>query len=298
LVFDPFLEKMKVELLVKREDLIHPELGGNKWRKLKYNLEEARTSASRYLVTFGGAYSNHIFAVAAAGKYHHFQTIGFIRGEEALPLNPTLRFARSCGMELRYLDRHSYRKKEEPDFLKSLEADLPEKIFWVPEGGTNVLALKGVEEMAHELRFQTKENPVDFVAVAAGTGGTAAGLIRGLSGETTRTLVFPALKGTFMADNISKWLDSEKSANWEISTDYHFGGFARFNDELIDFINKFKAHSNIPLDPLYTGKLFFGLYDLIRKGYFQKGTRILAVHTGGLQGIAGFNERFGQVLDE
>lgn len=292
---DPFLKEKDIELWIKREDLIHPELGGNKWRKLKYNLETARQGGAEFLATFGGAYSNHIYAVASAGKRFNFRTIGFIRGEYTPPLNPTLSFAVECGMELHYLDRTTYREKDAPELRKRLSQAVPGSLFWIPEGGTNALALKGVEELAGEIQQQFREGLPDYVAVAAGTGGTAAGLIRGLTDPPARVLVFPALKGDFMENNIRKWLEGD-TADWQMEPDYHFGGFGRFTDELIRFINEFYRRFTIPLEPLYTGKMFYGLFDMIHTGRISPGARILAIHTGGLQGITGFNQRFGKLI--
>lgn len=284
-----------VRLLVKRDDLTHPHVSGNKWRKLKYNLEAARQTGFAGLLTFGGAFSNHLSATAAAGQLLGWRTIGMVRGEEHLPLNPTLSFARSCGMEFHYLDRSTY-----PQRCKGIGMDAWEKDYYIlPEGGSNTLALKGCAELAEECQEQLGTWP-DYVCVAAGTGGTAAGLITGLP-DQTQLLAFPVLKGNFMRGEIQYFLAQaghENKKNWQVISDYHFGGYAHFDEQLIDFINQTKGRYDIPLDPIYTGKLFFGVADLHEKGFFPSGSTVLVIHTGGLQGIAGFNQRFPNLIRE
>ena len=286
----PLLQQHELTLWVKREDLLHPHISGNKWRKLKYNLHEAKAQGKETIVTFGGAYSNHIAATAAAGAEFGFKTIGIIRGEEHLPLNPTLQFATEQGMELHYISRELYRHKSEPTFL----AELAEKYnhpYLVPEGGTNQLAVKGCTEIVDDITIN-----FDVVCCASGTGGTIAGIIAGLAGEK-QVLGFPALKGGgFLEEEIAQLVYNYSGvnySNWQLITDYHFGGYAKVKPELIEFIREFQEQHNIPLEPVYTGKMFYGLFDLISKGYLAKGTRIVAVHTGGLQGNAGFKERLG-----
>lgn len=287
-----------VELWVKREDLVHQDLGGNKWRKLKYNLLEAVSSGASYMGTFGGAYSNHIYAVAAAGALLQIPTVGIIRGEELYPLNPTLSFAQSRGMTLSYISRERYRQKNTPVFQEYLHQHFPPSGYWVPEGGTNERAITGVEEMAQEIMAQLEIAALpNVVAVASGTGGTAAGLIRGLSPAGVRVLAFSALKGNFLKREIDSWLpDSQTARSWGLVTSYHFGGYARHSKELLRFIEDFFDRFGIPLEPVYTGKMFFGLVEMIKERYFEPGTRILAIHTGGLQGLQGFEERFGNLL--
>lgn len=274
-----------IRLLVKRDDELHPEVSGNKWRKLKYNIDAARQLGYEALLTFGGAYSNHLAAVAAAGCMLGWKTLGFVRGEPAEPLNPTLSFALSCGMDIRYVDRTTYREMRKGQEIQAWAKDY----YILPEGGSNDLALKGVAEIAAELDFQP-----DFCCVAAGTGATAAGLITGFS-SLTQVLAFPVLKGDFMKGDIQDFLGQEHP-NWQVMDGYHFGGYARFDQALIDFINHTKSTFGIPLDPVYTGKLFFGVADLIKKGFFPEGSTVLLIHTGGLQGIAGFNQRFSHLI--
>ena len=279
---DSLLLEKKIRLFILREDLIHPHISGNKWRKLYYNIDAAKQNELTRLITFGGAYSNHIAATAAAGKEFGFKTLGFIRGEEQLPLNSTLSYAKDCGMEFRYLSRSDYRLKNDPAFLKSLLKNEKE-YYLIPEGGTNKLAVKGCEEILTNLSID-----FDYVCCACGTGGTISGLINSLK-SSQKAIGFPALKGAhFLNEEIEKFTNNSQ---WELNLDYHFGGYAKAKPDLINFMNSFKAKHNITLDPVYTGKMFFGLWDLIEKDYFRAGSTIIAVHTGGLQGIDGMNDR-------
>jgi 1-aminocyclopropane-1-carboxylate deaminase len=278
-----FIEFPKgISLVIKREDLIHPFVSGNKFRKLKYNLRQAKIENQTTLLTFGGAYSNHIAAVAYAGKENDFKTIGVIRGDELtdkIDDNPTLKFAQECGMQLVFVSRDNYRLKSAPSFLEQLEQQYG-SFYLVPEGGTNALAIKGCEEIL------TNEDTVfDYIGCAVGTGGTISGIINSALPHQ-KVLGFPALKGDFLQDEIRNFVRND---NWELITDYHFGGYAKVNDELIDFINWFFEKTTIPLDPVYTGKMVFGIFDLIEKNYFPENSKILLIHTGGLQGIQGMN---------
>ena len=267
---------------MKREDLIHPFVSGNKFRKLKYNLLQANTENQSTLLTFGGAYSNHIAAVAYAGKENGFQTIGIIRGDELadkIASNPTLKFAQECGMQFEFVSREDYRLKTEAAFLEQLKHKF-ESFYLIPEGGTNALAIKGCEEIL------TQEDGIfDYVACAIGTGGTISGIINSALPHQ-KILGFPALKGDFLQDEIRNFVQNE---NWELITDYHFGGYGKVNTVLVDFINRFLEKTKIPLDPVYTGKMVFGIVDLIEKNYFPENATILLIHTGGLQGIQGMN---------
>lgn len=270
-----------IKLTIKREDLLHPHISGNKWRKLKYNLAAAREKGVDTLLTFGGAFSNHIAATAAAGKEFKFKTIGIIRGEELqdkIQENPTLAFAESCGMEFKFITRSQYRDKANPAFVSHLEDEFG-RFYLLPEGGTNELAVKGCEEIltAEDKRFT-------HVACAVGTGGTIAGIAKSAF-QHQKILGFPALKAD-LSDDIAKFATT---GNWSLVTDYHLEGYAKVNEQLIAFINNFYDLTSIPLDPVYTGKMVFGVIDLISKDYFPEGSDILLIHTGGLQGIAGMN---------
>lgn len=272
----------KISLTIKREDLLHPHISGNKFRKLKYNILQAKAEEKKSLLTFGGAFSNHIAATAAAGKEYGFATVGVIRGEELVDKigdNPTLAFAQSCGMLLKFVTRDEYRRKTEPEFIEQLRAEFGD-FYLVPEGGTNDLAVKGCEEI-----LTAADEGFTHVCCAVGTGGTISGLIRSAkSGQ--QVLGFPALKGEGLSDDIRKFA---RQGNWQLVTDYHFGGYGKVTEELIMFMNDFFERTGIPSDPVYTGKMFFGVIDLIHKGYFPENSDILLIHTGGLQGIAGMN---------
>lgn len=283
------LQKAGVRLLLKRDDLLHPLIGGNKWRKLRYNLPEARRQGKHLLVTFGGAYSNHIAAVAEAGKQLGFATAGFIRGEEHLPLNPTLRHATQNGMQLHYISRELYRQKTEPGVLAELLKPFGREAYLLPEGGSNLLAVQGCAELVEEL-----PEAWDFLCCPVGTGASLAGLVAGAAGKG-RVLGFAALKGAgFLEQEVQRLLRLSgcgQYQNWEIVPDYHFGGYAKVKPGLLQFLDAFAKDHEIPLDPVYTGKMLFGVFDLIQKQYFPAGSTIIAWHTGGLQGLAGMRER-------
>lgn len=275
-----------VSLYLKREDLLHPEISGNKFRKLRYNILEAQRQGKDKLLTFGGAFSNHIAAAAAAGKEFGIRTVGVIRGEElgqdldkTFKENPTLRQAVEHGMELEFLSRDDYRNKTSPEILEKLSLRYGNP-YLLPEGGTNDLAIKGCEEILSD-----EDRDFDLICCAIGTGGTISGIINSAS-EDQKVFGFPALKGDFLGEEIQKYTTK---FNWELILDYHFGGYAKVNRELITFLNSFKCEYGIALDPIYTGKMMFGIFDLLQKGYFLKNTRILAIHTGGLQSIAPMN---------
>ncbi len=284
-------KKIKIKLICDIKNSIYFQ--GNKRWKLKHNLIEAKKQQYNTLLTFGGAFSNHIAAVATAGQLFNFNTIGIIRGEIPSKLNPTLAYAKSQGMELIPISREEYRKKQELDFIKKIKTQFKQP-YILPEGGTNTLALQGCAEIIDTIDF-----PYNYICAPCGTGGTLAGLILGTK-NNGKVLGFPALKGgNFLRKDIQNLLGEANSiaSNWDLITDYHFGGYAKFKPNLIDFINQFKATYQIQLDPIYTGKMLFGIFDLIEKDYFPKGSTIVAIHTGGLQGIQGFNNRFGNILE-
>lgn len=288
-VFLPELKEKNIELYIKREDTIHPEVSGNKFRKLKYNLQEAKNLKKTQVLTFGGAFSNHILATAAAGKMAGLKTIGIIRGEElgidlskTLNSNSTLKRASDHGMSLGFISRKQYRNKTDVKFL----GDLQEKygdFYLIPEGGTNELAVKGCEEI-----LTNEDHQFDYICSCVGTGGTISGLINS-SQSHQKVLGFPALKGDFLKEEIKPYVRSKK--NWDLLSEYHFNGYGKYTKELIEFINQFKKETEIPLDPIYTGKMMYGILDMIKKDRFLPGSKILAIHTGGLQGIEGFNQR-------
>lgn len=289
LIEDAVTEKAGIQLYIKREDLIHPQISGNKWRKLKYNLAEAHKTGKNTLLTFGGAFSNHIYALAAAGKLSGFQTIGIIRGEEHLPLNSTLSFAVSAGMRLHYVNRTDYREKDKTEFIDKLHQEFGD-FYLIPEGGSNALAVKGCREITEEINI-----PYDYLCCSCGTGGTLAGLIAGVKIDK-KMIGFSALKGgEFLKNDINNLLSAyykiegihsaaTDSIQWHINADYHFGGYAKTTSQLYAFIDAFRQIHQILLEPIYTGKMLFGVYDLVKRGYFRRGETIIAIHTGGLQG--------------
>lgn len=287
-VDDPWLVGQDVQLSVLRLDLVHPTINGNKWFKLKYNLQRARAERHDTLLTVGGAYSNHLYATAAAGRAYGFKTIGIVRGEAHEPLNPTLRFAQAQGMRLHYVSREAFRQRDDMKFQEELLTRF-DRHYYLPEGGTNNLAVRGCAEIV------PAELPFDYVACCVGTGGTLAGVLAGTAGRAT-VLGFPALKGgTFLqkeVDQLTRQYNEQEYEHYRFIHDYHFGGYARVKPELIRFINNFFQATSISLEPMYTGKMLYGLYDMIQKGQFPSGSRILIIHSGGLQGIAGFNERY------
>ncbi|MBU2527146.1 MAG: pyridoxal-phosphate dependent enzyme [Bacteroidetes bacterium] len=275
-----------VEIHILREDLIHPQVSGNKFRKLKYNLLKAKKQHCDTLLTFGGAFSNHIAATAAAGQLCGFKTVGVIRGEELyakIADNPTLAFAEKAGMSLLFVDRETYRNKHATDFQNEIIGKF-ENAYILPEGGTNDLAVLGCQEILSDACRN-----FDIIAVAVGTGGTISGIINSCNAHQ-KVMGFPALKGDFLSKDIRKFVGC-KPKKWELVADYHFGGYAKTDVSLIRFINRFKAETEIPLDPIYTGKMMFGLVDMIKNRRIPEGSKILVVHTGGLQGIEGMNQK-------
>jgi 1-aminocyclopropane-1-carboxylate deaminase len=272
-----------IELFIKREDKLHPIISGNKFRKLNHNIQEAKKLGHTTLLTFGGAFSNHILAVAGAGAEFGFKTIGIIRGEELenkIAENPTLAKAQELGMQFYFVTRTAYRDKEEKMFVNHLQ-EMFGDFYLIPEGGTNELAIKGCEEILTDV----DKAYFTYVACAVGTGGTISGLINS-SGQNQQIIGFSSLKGAFLSDVIRNFV---VKTNWNINDSYHFGGYGKVNDELIQFLNSFYNQTNIPLDPVYTGKMVFGVLDLIAKAYFPSNSKILMIHTGGLQGIKGMN---------
>jgi 1-aminocyclopropane-1-carboxylate deaminase len=256
------IRRYGVRLYLKRDDLIHPEIPGNKWRKLKYNLMAARERGYHTILTYGGAYSNHIRATAAAGYHFGFSTIGIIRGEERLPLNYSLAYAVSRGMRLSYMDRVTYRHKDRPEVIADLRRDFGD-FYLMPEGGSNALGVQGCIEITQEIGC-----PFDLICCSCGTGATLAGIAAGLRGKQ-RALGFAALKsGQFLAEDV-EMLQREafgcNSNNWTIQYDFHFGGYAKTKPELCSFIGDFEERHSIRLDWIYEAKMMYGLFALVRR---------------------------------
>jgi 1-aminocyclopropane-1-carboxylate deaminase len=270
---DKLFEEKQLNVYVLRLDVIHPFISGNKWYKLKYNVDEFLRSGKDGLVTFGGAYSNHIVATAAAGKEFGINTIGIIRGEELTPdSNPVLQFASACGMKLIFVSREDYRLLKASDEM--VREKIASDIFIVPEGGSNKFALKGCTEIVKEITI-----PFDYICAACGTGMTLAGIAKSIA-ENQKAIGISVLHGEdFLEKDISEWSGSN---NFQIIYDYHFGGYAKMNAALKTFCNTFYYQHQVRIEPVYTGKLFFGMYDLIRKDFFESGRTIVAVHSGGI----------------
>ena len=270
-----------VEVWVKRDDLIHPVISGNKWRKLKYNIEALSPNA--HVLTFGGAWSNHVRAVAAAGAEFGFKTTAVIRGELVEPLNPVLVFAQNHGMQLVPVSRSDYRLRHDRNWIEQQRLAAGADVVW-PEGGSNELAIRGVKEMMQEVT-QQDPNPFDVICVPVGTGATLAGIVAALS-ETSRALGVSVLKGGgFLRDDVRALLAAAgepDNDHWELETDYHFGGYAKTKPELVRWVEEFSGRSGLPLEPVYSGKLFYAVMDKLANGWLSSGGRILVVHTGGV----------------
>lgn len=292
LISHPLLEQKRVALQVLRLDQVHPEVSGNKFYKLQYNLQQALSQNHRQILTFGGAYSNHIYATAAAAREVGLDSVGIIRGDLLDVQNPTLAFARAAGMSLLGISREHYREKNNPTFLESLRKQFGD-FYLIPEGGTNTLAIQGTREILTAFHFS-----FSHVLTPIGTGGTFAGIAASLIPHQ-KLLGISALKGEGIREEISNLLKAEEiqsKGSLEIVTQYHQGGYAKWTTELIDFIHWFWDTFDIPLDPIYTGKMAFACWDLLQKNYFPLGSRILLIHTGGLQGNRGFTQRTGIAL--
>ena len=265
-----------ITLIIRRLDLVHPQISGNKFFKLKYNFLEAKRQDYQHILSFGGAYSNHIAATAFAAQQFGFQSVGVIRGEELAdrPLNPTLATAQEFGMQLHFVSRDEYRRKQQPEYLAELARQFPEH-YVIPEGGTNALAIQGCQEILKDSDAQ-----FDVICCAVGTGGTISGLIEA-SHAHQQILGFSALKGSFLKDEVAQLT---KKTNWNILDDYCCGGYAKTSAALVQFIRDFEAEFSIPLEQIYTAKMLMGIFDLIEKNYFLARSKLLVIHSGGLQG--------------
>jgi 1-aminocyclopropane-1-carboxylate deaminase/D-cysteine desulfhydrase-like pyridoxal-dependent ACC family enzyme len=278
-----------VELFVKRDDLMHPIISGNKLYKLKYSIAKAKNEEYGGILTFGGAYSNHIAATAAYCKEEGIQSVGIIRGESTQPLNPTLSYSKSCGMTLSFIDRTTYRSKDDPGYLEKLKEDFNNPLI-IPEGGANLEGITGAQEI---IGAQCDE--FDIIALAVGTGTTLAGILKALSPHQ-KVIGFPVHKHATVFEDVIQ-IDSElqgyRQNQYSIEGGYHFGGYAKWNDALIQFMRSTYDEGGLKTDPIYTSKALYGIIDMIQKGSFEIGTKILFIHTGGLQGIGGFEQRHG-----
>ena len=288
----PMLHEKRIEMAVLRLDEMMGEVSGNKFFKLKYNLQEAITQGHAQVLTFGGAYSNHIYATASAAKELGLASIGILRGEQIDPENPSLQHAQAKGMHLHGISREAYREKTSSAFITSLEQQFG-RFYLIPEGGTNALAIQGTAEIL----TKSHEN-YTHICVPVGTGGTFSGLASALK-PGQQLLGFSALKGEGIREELEQLLHRQhifpRGAH-RLLTQYHHGGYAKWSSELIDFIHWFWEEFGIPLDPIYTGKMAYGCWDLLKTGQLAPGSRLLMVHTGGLQGNKGFTQRTGIAL--
>lgn len=275
-------DEKNLTVFIKRDDTIHSAISGNKWRKLKGNLLQANIEGARTIITFGGAFSNHLAATAAACQALGVASVGLVRGEIDSN-NPTIRFCASMGMKLLSIPRQQYRDKLCCDQTQMLISAFP-RPYIVPEGGTNQYAFLGISELWMELTQQL--DSIDYIVVASGTGGTAAGLVQSVP-DSVKVVSIPVLKGGFLKDAILEWCNPDIAHRLEVMDGYHCGGYAKENDALNAFVADFKSDFDIDLDTVYTGKAMYGLFDLVARDHFPAGANIVFIHTGGLQGMEG-----------
>jgi len=291
------IKKDDINIYVKRDDLIHHDISGNKFRKLKYNLKYAFENDFNKLIAFGGAFSNLLYTLSVISYEMKIPTTFYIRGDGYDPKNPTLSFIKNKGVEMIFLNRSEFKKIRTKDYLQNLSKEEPNS-YIIPEGGSNNLAIPGSGEIVTEIVEQLGHEP-DYIVMDLGTGGTFAGVLNTLPIKT-KLIGIAAIKGIdwnkTLTDIFNGKTEFKNKNNWTILEDYHFGGFAKYNQELIDFINAYKSKYGIKLDPIYTGKLVFAVEDLINKNYFKENSDIVWVHGGGLQGIDGFNYLHGGII--
>ena len=278
-----FVNNSGLQLFLKREDKIHNIISGNKYRKLKFNLINAKELGFKGLLTFGGAYSNHIPAVAYAAKINGFKSLGFIRGEEIVNNyleNPTLKYSHDLGMKFKFLSRSNYKLKTNEYFLRKLKKKFKD-YYLIPEGGTNALGVLGCQEILND-----SDKEFDYICCSVGTGGTICGLINS-SNENQKIIGFSSINKNYLLNDITKFVTNE---NWMLIDDFSFGGYGKVNNELIEFMNNFRLKYGILLDPIYTSKLVYGVLNLITNNFFKPNSKILMIHTGGHQGIFPMNK--------
>ncbi|NOU53051.1 pyridoxal-phosphate dependent enzyme [Pseudoalteromonas sp. JBTF-M23] len=281
----PLLTQKNITLTVKRDDLLHPHIAGNKWRKLKYNLIAMQQQKKAAFLTFSGPFSNHLYAVSMACKLFNLQGHVIIRGPHLDELNPTIRMARACGLNLHAVDRATYRLRNQPDYLHELLTQFPQ-CHLIPEGGSNQHAMLGLEELAQSLPTS------DYVMCATGSGGTLAGLINA-SPVTTKVIGIAVLKqAEYLVNDIMQLAPkATNTSNWQLMCDFHDGGYGKFSPALWQFCQQMRKECLLPLEPIYTGKLFYALWQLLEQDFFKPGSHITAIHTGGLQGLDGLRYR-------
>jgi 1-aminocyclopropane-1-carboxylate deaminase len=286
----PLFEQYQLHVQIKRDDLIDPIISGNKWRKLKYNIKHVKEKGYKGIISFGGAYSNHIHALAFACKQHDLHAIGIIRGERHYAENFTLSKASKWGMALHFVDRQTYRERHTAHYLQQLSQQFPD-YFIIPEGGSNRLALQGVAEICHELNSQTQ---YDTLISPVGSAGTISGLITGDDNQH-KIIGIAVLKQTdYLTKEVSMLLNDQQGKtfnNWQIFNNYHDGGYAKFSPDNLKKLHAFSATTGVPFEPVYSGKMVLALLDLIENGYFPPHHNIVLLHTGGLQGLGGLIEQ-------
>ncbi|HHH53320.1 MAG TPA: pyridoxal-phosphate dependent enzyme [Bacteroidetes bacterium] len=290
-----FSNNKGISVFVKRDDLIHHDISGNKFRKLKYNIKEFYRQNKKQIIAFGGAFSNLLYTLSLMCRQMNIPAIFYIRGDGFDNNNPTLRYIKSNGVKMVFMSRTAFRNIRNSEFLEKLQLQYPDA-YIIPEGGSNSFAVPGSAEILDEILEQMNEVP-DYIVMDLGTGGTFAGVLSKIP-ENIKLIGISAIKGVDWYNTLKKIYDGEdkllKKQNWDIIEDYHFGGFARFDDALIDFINNYKSKYGILLEPVYSGKMVFGIHELINKDYFEKGSKLVWIHGGGLQGIYGFNYLHGE----
>lgn len=290
---EPLLAEKNIQLFIKRDELIHPVIQGNKWRKLKYNLLAAAEQSATTILSFGGAYSNHLHALAAAGQLFNFKTIGIVRGERPATLSPSLQDMQDWGMQLEFISRADYRMRDSSEFIQQLKQKYGE-FYLLPEGGNNTAGRQGCAELLDEL-----EQTYDVICCEVGSGTQFSALVSqhassSQAAQQTHYLGFVVMKNPTLLQQLKDYFQQQQVAysNWSLNHDYHFGGFARADDTLHKFIRQFKQQHGIQLEPVYSGKMLYGIYQLIEQDYFKPGSRILAIHGGGLQGLRGFADAY------
>ena len=284
----PLFEKYQLHVSIKRDDSIHPIISGNKWRKLKFNLDFAKKHNYTGIISFGGSFSNHIHALAFACQQQGLMSIGIIRGEKEYENNFTLSMAKKWGMELHFVDRKTYRLREDPNYLAELQESYPDYLT-VPEGGSNTLALKGVGEIITELNQQCE---FDTLLTPVGSGGTLAGLIKADVNQHNLIGIAVLKQNGYLTEQVNTLLENSSNySNWQIMSEFHRGGYAKFSKEDAQNILIFNQQTGFTFEPVYSGKMILALLALIEQQYFPKGHRIVILHTGGLQGIGGLIER-------
>lgn len=294
----PLFQQHGVRVFIKRDDLIHPIISGNKWRKLKGNLAHAKALNKKGVLTFGGAYSNHIHALAYACQQQGLASLGIIRGEEHYQSNYTLRWAKHWGMTLSFVDRETYRQRHQQGFLDELSKAYPDYII-VPEGGSNSLALSGMAEVMTELGDQQQ---FDTLMLPVGSGGSIAGLLSNTTKQGANTQSSQRILGVAVLKNaeylvkeikqlIGKETSSSSTTSWQLLTEHHCGGYAKYSVEDANRLADIIEITGVPFEPVYSGKMVLALFQLLEQGYFAEGQTIMLLHTGGLQGIGGQLER-------